>query len=61
MGPLGPLGPLGDKGIHGFVRKTNGDYTDNNGNIVNKVELAWEENSDFVEWPLFESYTPDRV
>lgn len=57
LGALGPLGPLGPIGAHGYLRNSNGQYTDE-GNVVRDVTMWFDEaHTTQRTYELYENYT----
>lgn len=57
LGALGPLGPLGPTGAHGYLKNSNGQYTDD-GQVVRDVTM-WYNDAHTVQrtYELYENYT----
>lgn len=57
LGALGPLGPLGPVGAHGYLRNSNGQYTDED-NVVRDVTMWFDETQTTQRtYELYENYT----
>ncbi|MFT4694518.1 MAG: hypothetical protein ACI8TE_001434 [Francisella sp.] len=54
-GPLGPVGVLGPLGHHGYKKNENGDYIDEDNNIITEIDVPYD-NESTRNFDLYEYY-----